>query len=93
MQTSNEWFGVKLVRVSLSPAQQLMMLQCLQSHGSILRKQAAGEGPFTCPGISQLPPWEELFLKKGYQKQQDFSHMDLCFLFLLLFLVLNLPFL
>lgn len=71
----------KLVRVSLSQAQQLMMLQYPQSNGSILWKQTAGEGPSTCTGISQLPPWEQLFLQKSYQKQQDFSHMDLCFLF------------
>lgn len=77
----------KLVRVSLSQAQQLMMLQYPQSNGSILWKQTAGEGPSTCTGISQLPPWEQLFLQKSYQKQQDFSHMDLCFLFFLVFLV------
>lgn len=91
MQTRNGWFGIRLVRVSLSQAQQLVMVQNPQSHRSILWKQTAGEGPFTCPGISHLPPWKQVFLRKSYQKQQDFSPMDLYFLFLLLLFVLNLP--
>lgn len=39
MQTSNGWCGVKLERVSLSQAQQLVMLQYPQSHGSIQREK------------------------------------------------------
>lgn len=48
---------------------------------SILRKQTAGEGPSTCPGTSQLPPWEQLFLKKKLQEAAGFFSYGFVFSF------------
>lgn len=73
----------KLVRVSLSQAQQLMMLQYSQSNGSILWKQTAGEGPSTCTGISQLPP----FSAKKLPEAAGFFSYGFVFSFFLVFLV------